>query len=110
RDDVRHRVPRAADAPVQDAVRRFHPELRDRGGHLALVLRVMARLQRGDAGVEQRERRAELLVPLAPGLLRVAVPDLLRREAGERRAVGIRWRPVRAARETRAELADRRDL
>ena len=54
-------------------------------------------LQRGEAGVEQRQRGAELLRPLLAGGLLVAVGELGAADAGERRLIGERLVPIGGA-------------
>src|SRR5438874_925351 len=90
RHDVRHR----ALAPAQVAERRLHRERLHRRGDLLLVLRIARLAPDRLRDVEEREARAELLARLLLRLLRVAVADLLRADAGERRLVRPRRVPV----------------
>src|SRR5665213_927706 len=80
--------------------------LSDRG----LVVGGAGSLQRGKATVQQRHAGAKLLLPLLAGGFFVAVGKIGRRDSSERRLVGEGPRPVRAAGEIVAEIANSFDI
>src|SRR5487761_2344175 len=83
RRDVRYRPFGEIDRPDRrDDLERAH-----RLGDVGLALRVVAALQRGEAGIEQRHASADLLRPLPSGGLLVAVAQCLRRQPCQGRLV-----------------------
>src|SRR5579859_1938680 len=107
---VRHRPWDRALGEVHLADRRADDERLERLGDGRLALRIVARLERGQPDLEDRDRGADLLQPLASGRLRVGVGDLLVGHAERRRAIRPCGAPVDGRGEVVPEAAEGDDL